>query len=212
MFLTGLKRAASRAGVATVCTAAASTPLKMVVVLGSARKKRIGTKVAQTVVTTLEARGHEVTLLDPRETENGFFMQLMDKAYFHYKPSDGDHPPQELERTAAVVKEADAYVVVSPEYFGASAYKYKPSAMVSYSAGNWGGVRAAVGLRSFLGELGCIAVSASVPIPRAWKAFNDDGGLAAENQVKALDSMLDQLEWHATAMKNHRSDRGSDRT
>ena len=70
----------------------------------------------------------------------------------------------------------------------------------------------AVGLRSFLGELGCIAVSASVPIPRAWKAFNDDGGLAAENQVKALDSMLDQLEWHATAMKNHRSDRGSDRT
>lgn len=42
MFLTGLKRAASRAGVATVCTAAASTPLKMVVVLGSARKKRIG--------------------------------------------------------------------------------------------------------------------------------------------------------------------------
>lgn len=55
-------------------------------------------------------------------------------------------------------------------------------------------------------------MSASVPIPRAWKAFNDDGGLAAENQVKALDSMLDQLEWHATAMKNHRSDSGSDRT
>ena len=121
-----------------------------------------------------KARGHAVTLLDPRETEGGFFMQLMEKAYFHYKPDDDDHPPEELQRVAAVVQEADAYVIVSPEYnhqpppgltnlmsyFGASAYKYKPSAMVTYSAGNWGGVRAAVGLRSYLGELGCIAVSA----------------------------------------------------
>ena len=161
-----------------------------------------------------------------------------------------------------MVKEADAYVVVTPEYnhqpppgltnlmnyFGSSAYayvlrcnpnplpwpavdkkktlpsslpsfqanalnhlcvlvhsRYKPSAMVSYSAGNWGGVRAAVGLRSFLGELGCIAVSASVPIPRAWRAFDADGGLAEESQVKAIDRMLDQLEWHAVAMRNQRN-------
>jgi NAD(P)H-dependent FMN reductase len=39
-------------------------------------------------------------------------------------------------------------------YFGASAYSYKPSGIVSYSAGNWGGVRSTVGLRSYLSELG----------------------------------------------------------
>ena len=36
-----------------------------------------------------------------------------------------------------------------------------------------GGVRATVGLRSYLSELGCISVSATLPIGGAWKAFNE---------------------------------------
>ena len=55
MFRSGLRVA--RANTAAFCTTAAgaAAPLKTVVVLGSARKKRIGTKVAQTVIATLEA-------------------------------------------------------------------------------------------------------------------------------------------------------------
>ena len=40
------------------------------------------------IVARLEERGgHAVTVLDPRSAGDGFFMQLMEKAYFHYKPS-----------------------------------------------------------------------------------------------------------------------------
>ena len=106
------------------------------------------------------------SILDPKHTENGYFMRLMDKAHFHYKPEES--PPEELERSAQIVRDADCFLVISPEYnhtippgltnimsfFGASAYKAKPSGIITYSAGMWGGTRAGVALRPFLGELG----------------------------------------------------------
>ena len=79
--------------------------------------------------------------------------------------------------------------MVSPEYnhsmspalahllnhFGSSLFSYKPSAIVTYSAGQWGGVRAAVGMRSFLSELGCLPVSAMIHIPKAHEVLAEDG-------------------------------------
>ena len=105
-------------------------------------------------------------MLDPKHTERGFFLTLMDKAHFHYK--EDETPPSALERCAKVVKEADCFLIVAPEYnhtvppgltnimsyFGASAYKAKPSGIITYSAGMWGGTRAGVALRPFLSELG----------------------------------------------------------
>jgi NAD(P)H-dependent FMN reductase len=66
------------------------------------------------VVGQLEERGHNVTVLDPRDTQDGFFMTLMEKAFFHYK--EGEEIPVALEETAQVLKDADCYIVCSPEY------------------------------------------------------------------------------------------------
>ena len=41
-----------------------------------------------------------------------------------------------------------------PTPAGSSVFSFKPSAIVSYSQGQWGGCRAAVGLRPILSELG----------------------------------------------------------
>lgn len=46
---------------------------------------------------------------------------------------------------------------------------------ISYSQGQFGGVRAAVGLRTPLSELGCLPVSAMIHIPHAHQQFNANG-------------------------------------
>jgi NAD(P)H-dependent FMN reductase len=78
------------------------------------RAKRIGGAVGDYLVGRLAARGgHEVTVIDPRTHEGGFFMQLMEKAHFHYRK--GEAVPPELATTAAVLRAADAYIVCTPE-------------------------------------------------------------------------------------------------
>lgn len=63
--------------------------------------------------------------------------------------------PEALQRVADKIKAADCYVMVSPEYnysmsralanllnhFASSSFSFKPSAIVTYSAGHWGGAR-----------------------------------------------------------------------
>ena len=104
-------------------------------------------------------------------------------------------------------------------YFGASVYAQRPAGVATYSAGMWGGARCGVALRSFLSELGCLPVSAMLQLPTAWKkgTFADDATDDANegdegNRLnpdgvpsKALDRMLEQLEWHAHAMRAMRT-------
>lgn len=168
--------------------AAPPPPLNTVVLLGSTREKRIGSKVGDYIVGRLEERGgHNVTVLDPRSASDGFFMQLMEKAFFHYKQDE--EVPEALVETAAILRAADAYIVVTPEmnhtispglsnmmnYFGSSVYAKRPSGIATYSAGMWGGARCGVALRSYLSELGCLPVSATFQQAGAWKknAFDD---------------------------------------
>ncbi len=102
--------------------------------------------------------------------------------------------PEGLKQLAAKIEQADGYVMVSPEYnhsmspalahllnhFGSSLFSYKPSAIVTYSAGQWGGARAAVSMRTFLSELGCLPVSAMIHIPNAASVFNEKGEVLNE--------------------------------
>jgi hypothetical protein len=75
----------------------------------------------------------------------------------------------------------------------------------------WGGARAAVAARTFLAELGCSSVSATMQVPQAWKAFEEKEGIPElKNQMprKSCTRMIDQLEWYAYALRNHREAEG----
>lgn len=114
-------------------------------------------------------------------------MRLLEKPLFHYK--EGEEVPGELRRTGEVIGQADLFVTVSSEmnhtiapglvsmmsHFGSNHYAFKPSGIVTYSAGMWGGTRAGVALRPFLSELGCLPVSAMVALPGAIKAMGGVG-------------------------------------
>jgi chromate reductase, NAD(P)H dehydrogenase (quinone) len=130
--------------------------------------------------------------------------------------------PPDVQRLKDIIVEADCYIIVSPEYnhtippalsslmghFGGSCYKAKPSGIVTYSAGPWGGMRAAMAIQIMNHELGCLPVSKLCGIPFVSDVLNEDGTPKPENShsrmLHQLPEMLTQLEWMSVAMKRQR--------
>lgn len=198
-------------------------PLNILVFLGSVRTStppapaRLGERVALCCAQQLRAMGHAVSVIDPLNYDLGESF----KPHFAYKAGSA---PQALQQLSELIQAADGYVMVSPEYnhsmspalanllnhFGSSLFSYKPSAIVTYSAGQWGGVRAAVNMRSFLAELGCLPVSAMIHLPKAQQVLAATGDYLAD--VKAEDwhgyfaRTFSQLTWWASAAKQYSQD------
>lgn len=181
--------------------------LKIVVFYGSVRSARQGIKAARFIVSMCRRRGHEVDLIDPVE----YRLPLLDKMYKEYEPAQA---PAELQRMASLIVPADAYVVVSGEYNHGvppalsnlldhflEEYFFKPSAIVCYSGGSFGGVRAAMSLRAMLAEMGMSSIPSLLPIPRVQDAFDEDGTPKDANYLERVDKFLTELEWYAHALK-----------
>jgi NAD(P)H-dependent FMN reductase len=84
-------------------------------------------------------------------------------------------------------------------------YYFKPSAIVSYSPGMFGGVNAVQQLRLIFAELGAPSISSSFTIPRVQKAFSEDGRLIDEAYDKRVLKFLAEFEWYIEAFKNQRA-------
>src|SRR5947209_14599428 len=185
-------------------------PLNVPVILGTVRSERVGPRVARYVVRALEQRGHHPTLIDPVE----YLLPLLDKMYKEYPA--GSVPPV-LERLAAVVEPADAYVIVSAEYNHSippalsnlldhflEEYFFKPSAIACYSAGAFGGVRAAVQLRAMLAEMGMSSIPSVLPFPKAHDMLHEDGTPTGDRPGRSAERFLDEFEWYVRALKAER--------
>lgn len=182
-------------------------PLNVPVILGTVRSERVGPRVAHYLVRALEQRGHRPTLIDPLE----YPLPLLDKMYKEYAAGTA---PTVLERLAAVIKAADAYVIVSAEYNHSippalsnlldhflEEYFFKPSAIACYSPGAFGGVRAAMQLRAMLGEMGMPSIPSILPFPKVHEVLDADGRPASERTDKSAGRFLAELEWYANALK-----------
>ena len=75
-----------------------------------------------------------------------------------------------------------------------------------YSAGSFGGVRASIQARAFLGELGSPNCSNVFAIPKIQNALTVDGDPTPEDThlEKGANVFISELEWYANALKNHR--------
>lgn len=187
--------------------------LKIPVIFGSVRSERQGIKPAQFLARECQKRGHEVTLVDPL----AYPLPLLDKMYKEYAP--GTAPPV-LEKLAAIIKPADAYIIVSGEYNHSippalsnlldhflEEYFFRPSGIVCYSAGSFGGVRAAMQLRMMLGELGTVSIPSILPFPKVADAFDDRGHPSDDRTFRSTSRFLDELEWFAHALQKARKER-----
>jgi NAD(P)H-dependent FMN reductase len=197
--------------------------MKFLIFLGTTRDStppkpaRLGLRVAKACLNCLNSQfsDHEIELIDAMD----YPLEPVFKPHFAYVKSKA---PTALNELAEKIESADGFIMISPEYnhsmspalsnllnhFGSSLFSYKPSAIVTYSAGQWGGMRAAIGMRTFLSELGCLSVSAMIHVPKAQEVFTEDGSLlASEEQISWFNYFgrtFSQLDWWAQATKTQR--------
>ena len=181
--------------------------LKLVVFYGSVRTERQGIRAARFIVQQARQRGHEVKLIDAAE----FPLPLLDRMYKEFAPGSA---PDLLQRMADAVVPADGYIVVSGEYNHTvppalsnlldhflDEYFWKPSAIVCYSAGPFGGVRAAMTLRSMLAEMGTPSIPSLLPVPNVQRAFDESGRPLDDAWHRRAARFFSEFEWYAEAMR-----------
>jgi NAD(P)H-dependent FMN reductase len=186
--------------------------LVLPVILGSVRTERQGIKAARFIIRHLEARGHKPVLVDPMEKK----LPLLDRMYKEYPAGTA---PQVLEELAALYRRADGFMIVTAEYNQSvppalknlldhflEEYFWRPSSILSYSAGRFGGVRAAVTLRTVLCELGMPSLPTILAIPSIGKALADDGTANEAWIDKAVVRFLSEFEWYAQALAAKRKE------
>ena len=154
--------------------------LDLVVVYGSVRSARQGIKLARFLVRQLQARGHTAHLIDPLEVR----LPLLDRMYKEYPQGEA---PAVLEDMARRLRAADGFLIVSGEYNHGippalknlldhflEEWFWRPSAIACYSAGAFGGVRAAISCAQPSPNSACRRFRRSLRCPRS-ATFGDDG-------------------------------------
>jgi NAD(P)H-dependent FMN reductase len=124
-----------------------------------------------------------------------------------------------LENLAQLYRGADAFAIVSGEYNHGippglknlldhflEEYFFRPSAIVCYSAGQFGGVRAAMTLRMTLAELGMSSIPSILPVPRVQDAFTPEGEPTDPAFEKRCERFFQEFEWYAEALRRQRAE------
>ncbi|MEV0677870.1 NAD(P)H-dependent oxidoreductase [Actinosynnema sp. NPDC050436] len=184
--------------------------IKLAVIVGSTRKGRFAPVVSNWFAGQARQRGDvEVDVLD-----------LADVGLPDVLHGFGEEPADEVKLVSPRLAEADAFVVVTPEYnhsFPAplksaidwhyTEWQAKPVGFVSYG-GVGGGLRAVEQLRQVFAELHAVTVRDTVSFHGAWSRFDDDGGPVDPEGVNgAAKTMLDQLVWWGSALREARAAR-----
>lgn len=184
--------------------------LRIPILYGSVRETRQGIKAARFIEQQLRGRGHETAWVDAMEQR----LPLLDRMYKEYEKGQ---VPAVLERLADLYRSADAFVIVSGEYNHGippalknlldhflEEYFFRPSAIVCYSAGSFGGVRAAMQLRMTLAELGMSSIPSIFPVPQVQDAIDAFGRPMNPMLEQRAGRFIAELEWYAEALKEAR--------
>lgn len=188
---------------------------KTVVFYGSYRRDRQGIKAAKFIMNQLQKRNHHVVFADAKEYDFG----ILDRMYKEYEKGKA---PEKMEELAEQIRTADGFVVVTGEYNHSiqpglsnlmdhflEEYFFRPAAIVSYSLGGFGGVRAAIQLRAFLTEMGMPTISSIFSISKIADALSDEGVAQQESLEKRVGQFLDELEWYEEALQRQRQEKGT---
>jgi NAD(P)H-dependent FMN reductase len=180
--------------------------VKVGLIYGSARQGRFCDTVAKWTEKELGA-------------SDDFAVEVIDPAA-HARAARSDLAPQQASDYRALrtqLAEADAFVVVTPEYnhgypaalkelidSAGEEWYAKPAAFVSYG-GVSGGLRAVEQLRQVFAELHVVSIRDSVSFQNAWQLFDACGCPAEPERCSAqMSRMLAKLHWWAIALRTAR--------
>lgn len=186
---------------------------RVLVFYGSYRRDRQGIRLADYCVRQLEARGCVVELIDAKALD----LPMLDRMYKEYPEGEA---PEALEMLAGKIREADAFLFVVGEYNWSvqpglknltdhylEEWFWRPAAVASYSAGRYGGVRAALAWREILGEMGMVVVSSTIAVGPIKDTLDEQGqptGSGGEALEKQFPRFADDLAWWTAAAKAQR--------
>jgi NAD(P)H-dependent FMN reductase len=191
--------------------------LKLQVIVGSTRPGRAADGVVRWLTPLVRAHAaFESELLDLRDWPLPFFQENMATIGDFKNPTYSDPI---VKRWNEKIKEADAYLIVTPEYnhgipgvlknaidtvFLSFGFRQKPVAFVGYSAGIAAGVRSVEQLNQVFLECEAVPVRTQTLIPMVMNAFDAEGKPVNAALGLGLTIMLDDLAWLAKALKNAR--------
>jgi NAD(P)H-dependent FMN reductase len=186
----------------------------ILVFYGSYRSDRMGIRLANYLVRQFTARDEAAELIDAQ----AFGLPMLDRMYKEYPPGAA---PAALERLAAKIKVADAFVFVAGEYnWGIQPglknltdhfleeWFWRPAAIASYSAGRIAGARSNVAWHGILAEMGMVVVSSTLmvgPIGQALDEHSAPQGEAGKALEAAFPRFADDLAWWTQAANTQRA-------
>ncbi len=187
--------------------------MKVVVILGSTRDGRMGERVSKLVIN--EAKkidGWDVELVDLADINLPMYHDAALPAMMNESYSD-----KNVSLWSQVVKSADAYIFLTPEYNhsipaplkNAIDWLYpewanKAAGIVSYSMVPYGGARAVEHLRNILARLAVATVQTTSSIGSVHESISENGESVSEGIVATLNAELTQVDSWAKALKTIR--------
>jgi NAD(P)H-dependent FMN reductase len=191
---------------------------KLQIIIGSTRPTRAADRVTPWVIERASAHGaFDVEVLDLRDWPLPMFAEHMGTIGDFNDPTYSDPI---VKRWNQKIKEADAYLVVTPEYnhsipgvlknaidsvWVSFAFRNKPLVAVGYSGGIAGGVRAIEHLAQIAIEAELVPLRTSVIIPQVVDAFDASGEPVNPVSDISLRVALDDLAWWAVALAQARA-------
>jgi NAD(P)H-dependent FMN reductase len=189
---------------------------KLVIIVGSVREGRFGPTAAAWVAEQARTHGgFEVDVVDLAEVELPLAMPAESPKY----AGDAYRRPAGMADLTHRLDAADAFIVVTPEYnhsYPASLkaaidwhfdqWTAKPVAFVSYG-GPAGGRHAVLHLENVLTELHAVTIREGLSFPNYFVNFDVEEGRPLDEMAGGYaKTMLDQLAWWATALRNARQE------
>lgn len=186
--------------------------IKLKVIAGSSRPGRFNIQPATWVAELAKKRNDvEVELVDLQEV-NLPFLDEANPALMH------KYEKEHTKKWAEKIGEADAYIMVTPEYNHSYApvlknaidylqyeWNNKPVAFVSYGS-IAGGARAVEHLRGVAAEMRLFDIKEAIYLPNYWENLDKEGKYQFNDRhEKTAEGMLDTLLFWAETMKEARA-------
>lgn len=179
-------------------------PLNLALIMGSNRQPRLCDTVSAWAAEQVRVHG-------------GFALDVLDPLEAGLPVALARTPDLATRRLARRIRDADACLVVTPEYNHgypaplkqlidavSDGWHAKPVAFVGYG-GFSGGLRAIEQLRQVFSSLHTVPVHDCIALPHAWNRFDPDGSMRdPEACEQAVQAMLSQLRWWARALRDAR--------
>jgi NAD(P)H-dependent FMN reductase len=189
--------------------------LKVQIIVGSTRPGRTSDRVATWVAAEAKNSFDDVEIIDLQEYTLPFFDELISP---QFNPAREAAP--EVQKWLDKVAEADAYILVTPEYNRSTSavlknaldhldfqFTNKPVAIVGH--GSNGGAQAVSHLRDIIPAVKAVSIPSVVYFPGIIAMTNsiDEAGTLSEElaanpygPAKALETTVAELKWYADAL------------